>query len=566
MRARLLALLLTLVALPYLMGLGGQFVWLDHLEIVEGALIVRTPAEALALFTNDGNFGGYHRPFYNLLHSLDVALFGLEPFGFHVTSLVLHLINVALAALLARAAGMGERAAFAVALLFGLHPVGTSVVGLIHSKADLFVTTMLAGSLVLCLRDLASPRRVARALSLVLFGVALLTKELAFVYPLGLLAMWLRAASKSDPEQRRRLAFYVVATAVLTLAVALLRLTATGSSGYDSPIGAFHRFLTFFQVYVDYLVKLVVPWKLSICDTTTAFSSLPALVRLGSSTLFVLLVMGQFALVSRFPRLFVWVLLFNLALLPVAQLVPILHFRADRFLYLPTLAVIGCAVEGLRLLAEYRPAIATKHVATGALAVVAVIYAALIVNRLPDFESDEALFTMELERTPDYLEGASSMARQLDRQGEFARAEPLWRQCLNSNPARLSYFDRGGLVVNFSFNLIAQGKHADAYALLVEFEEMPLSPRHEIEAGYNRAVAARSIGRNEEALAGLEAYAQLFPRDASCQYLMGVCATDLERWQVATTAFETYLGLAPEAPEREAVLAKLARLATELGE
>jgi len=564
MRARLLVLLLLLVALPYLTGLGGQFVWLDHLEIVEGALIVRTPGEVLGLFTNDGNFGGYHRPFYNLLHSLDVWLFGLEPFGFHASSLLLHLVNVALVALLARRAGMSERAAFAVGLVFGLHPVGTAVVGLIHAKADLLVTATLIGSLLLCLRDLESPRSRLLIPSLVLFVVALFTKELAFVYPLGLFAAW--KASDLAPAARRRLAVHVAGASTLVLAVVILRFTATGSSGYVSPIGTFHRALTFMQVYVDYVATLFVPWKLTICDTTTAFSSLPALVRFGSTTLFVLLVMGQVALAVSFPRLRFWIIAFGLALVPVAQLVPILHFRADRFLYVPSLAFAGFCVESLRLLAEHRPWLAKPQLTIGFLAAVGLIYAALIVNRLPDFESDEVLFTTELARTPDYLEGASSLARHYDRQGEFARAEPLWRQCLNSNPARLSYFDRAGLVVNFSYNLIAQGNHADAYALLTEFQGVPKSERQRTEADYNRAVAAYGIGRFDEALAGFEAYAEVYPANAGCRFLTGVCAAELERWSDARSAFQAYLALAPDAPDRAQVEAEIVRISDELGE
>jgi hypothetical protein len=77
-------------------------VWLDHEEIVEGMLIVRSWSEVPSLFLDDRNFAGYHRPFYDLLHSLDRAMWGLDPFGFHLSSLVLHGANVALVLALLR--------------------------------------------------------------------------------------------------------------------------------------------------------------------------------------------------------------------------------------------------------------------------------------------------------------------------------------------------------------------------------------------------------------------------------------------------------------------------------
>ena len=52
-----------LVAAPYLRGvLTNGFVWLDHGEIVEGHLIITQLSQLPALFTNDLNFAGYHRP------------------------------------------------------------------------------------------------------------------------------------------------------------------------------------------------------------------------------------------------------------------------------------------------------------------------------------------------------------------------------------------------------------------------------------------------------------------------------------------------------------------------
>jgi len=89
----------------YLPALSHEFVWLDHPKIVEGALIVDDLRAIPDLLVHGRDFAGYHRPIYALMHSLDRALWGLEPFGFHLSSLVLHVMNALGVFVLARKLG-----------------------------------------------------------------------------------------------------------------------------------------------------------------------------------------------------------------------------------------------------------------------------------------------------------------------------------------------------------------------------------------------------------------------------------------------------------------------------
>ena len=85
-RFAIVAAVALLVAVPYLPSLGNGFVWLDHKEITGGMLIADSPQELASMFLRDDrNFAGYHRPFYNLIHSFDVWIWGNETaFGFHL--------------------------------------------------------------------------------------------------------------------------------------------------------------------------------------------------------------------------------------------------------------------------------------------------------------------------------------------------------------------------------------------------------------------------------------------------------------------------------------------------
>jgi len=73
------------VAATYPPGLTSGFVWLDEKEILQHGLIVDRLEEIPGRFVNDRNYAGYHRPVYNLLHSLDAAIWGFRPLGFRLT-------------------------------------------------------------------------------------------------------------------------------------------------------------------------------------------------------------------------------------------------------------------------------------------------------------------------------------------------------------------------------------------------------------------------------------------------------------------------------------------------
>lgn len=548
------------VALVYSVGLRNGFVWLDHFEIVEGALIVDSPGEALALLGGDHNFEGYHRPVYNLLHSLDRALYGLDPLGFQLSSRLWHLVNVALVIALARRLGWSAARACLLALFFGLHPLNTAAAGLIHSKADLFVFTAMAACVALFLgrgSGLAGP--LGRGLSLAVFVLALFTKETAFCLPLGAAAWWLahrRSLSPAAPE-RRAWRGWLAGLALLTLAVGLLRLAAT-TLRYEAPLALGERLATFALVYVDDVRRLLVPIDLAVADTVTRFGALPLAARLQGLGALALLVAGQVWLWRRAPFARKWIVLFHLALLPVAQVVPILHFRADRFLYLPSLAALGLAVEAgalaLAARARWRPA------AAALVALLALAYAARDVLRLRQFESDETLFTAELRRRPDYLEGLTHLARHLDRTGRPHLATELYAACFEPHPDIVSYFDGERTLLAWSANLLAVGRPAEALAVLERYGPAVASAVVREELDYNRGVALKLLGRGAEAFELLSAYGARHPADAGCAFLEGQLALELGRAPAARAAIARYLSLVPDAPERPALERALAAL------
>ncbi len=122
----------------------------------------------------------YYRPVAFLSFGLEHSLWGTNPAGYHVTNLLLHLVNVVFVFGLARRLA-GPAGATAAALWFGLHGAHHEAVYWVSARFDLLATAfVLAGLLVL----LRGPRRGRDAWVAAALLAALLAKESAAALPI----------------------------------------------------------------------------------------------------------------------------------------------------------------------------------------------------------------------------------------------------------------------------------------------------------------------------------------------------------------------------------------------
>jgi protein O-mannosyl-transferase len=149
-----------------------------------------------------------------LSHSLDCQLYGLNPSGHHLTSVLLHVLNVLLLfLLLVRVTGAMGRSLL-VAALFALHPFNVeSVVWAAERKnvlSTLFFLLALGG--YGCYARLPNVRRYL--LVAVLFALALAAKPMAITLPFALLLLdvwplqriqgWRQPTSPRRPKARKK--------------------------------------------------------------------------------------------------------------------------------------------------------------------------------------------------------------------------------------------------------------------------------------------------------------------------------------------------------------------------
>ena len=104
----------------YLNALRNPFIYDDYHTVVENGSIAHvTDVRAIVL-------DAVTRPLVNFSYAIDRAMWGARPLGFHVTNVLLHMLNVVLLFQLARRFGKDGLAAFAAASSGGFWPSGAA--------------------------------------------------------------------------------------------------------------------------------------------------------------------------------------------------------------------------------------------------------------------------------------------------------------------------------------------------------------------------------------------------------------------------------------------------------
>jgi hypothetical protein len=323
--------------------------------------------------------GGLFRPLFTLSHFLDLRLWGLNPFGFHLTNVVLHAANACLTYAVAKrllrnddltpAALRGIAAS--AGLIFLLHPSHTEAVSWIAGRADLLAALFSLLSLLFFPAFAARGRgRRGRALAaaLVSFALALLAKESAVCLPL---VIFLVGAYKADARGLRArlargLASALPFAAVLALYVAARALVVGGLvGGYGA-----ERHLNFkHSVVVSQLLRyplraLLPPSALQTPLLESHALSLALLAAGAALALAAAVTLARadlrhrlFARLRRAAPLWLMIALFFACLAPVINLrINVFDPQGERYLYLPSAFSSMALAYLVARLARRRPA------------------------------------------------------------------------------------------------------------------------------------------------------------------------------------------------------------------
>ncbi len=530
------ALLLVLVYVP---SFKGAFVFDDLASIVHNPTIRSlAPLTGPLAPPHDGS-PVQGRPLLNLSFAVNHALGGLDPWGWHAVNLAIHaLAAFVLFALVRRvlrapplAARFGASAgplAFAIALLWAVHPLQTESVTYVSQRAESLMGLFYLVTVYAVLRA-AEPdgRSAARAAAwgtvavvACLLGVA--TKEVAATAPLvALLFDRTLCAGSFGAALRRRGALYagLAATWVPLAWLVFGAGTRSGTAGAVPGVSARSYALTQPGVVLHYLRLVVWPHPL-VLDygwplAPSLVGALPALVVLLALCGATLYGVVRGAAWSLAPA---WLLLI---LAPTSSVVPIKDAAFEHRMYLPLAAPLALLVLGVYLLLQRlaherglgapraagagaartlggsRAAVAGAALTLGAAAALgAVTYA-----RNGDYRSELTIWRETAARRPDNARAAMGLGNALLDLGATDEALLAFDRAIALAANTATGPDRARHFFNRANALARLGRTAEA---LAEFDQALANDPAFAEAYNNRGAAHMAAGDMERALRDFE--------------------------------------------------------------
>jgi Tfp pilus assembly protein PilF len=182
----LLAFLTYREALGYFFTAPDALTQIDTSRVRSFKDIIRIFSEPMMNNTTLMQLVSWYRPTAILSYAIDYAIWGLNPFGYHLTDIMLHVVVSVMTFALVRRLSGNLLVAWLGAVLFAIHPVHIENVPAIARRHDAIAMVFMYISMFLFLRNYGAktPSRLVTTLSLVSFAIALGAKEIAPIFPI----------------------------------------------------------------------------------------------------------------------------------------------------------------------------------------------------------------------------------------------------------------------------------------------------------------------------------------------------------------------------------------------
>jgi protein O-mannosyl-transferase len=490
------------------------------------------------------------RPIANLTFAVNYAMGAVNPLGYHAFNLAIHILaGLALFGVVRRtlmlpvlSGRFGRDAfplAFAVALLWVLHPLNTEAVTYIVQRVESLMGLFYLLTIYCFIRSVDSPRPVRWqicAVAACLLGMG--TKEVMATAPLmTLLFDRTFVAGSFRDAWRRRGGFYLCLAATwlpLGFLVAGTHWSRHGSAGFTGPVEPVSYWLIQFEAITRYLWLTLWPRKLVFdygpyltCSPGEAFSYVPAV-----AVLLALTIAGLW----RRPALGFLGAWF-LAILAPTSIVPVAtQTIAEHRMYLPLAAVITAVTLAVFIVAG-----------SGRLRWVAFVSLALglgiaTARRNAVYGSELTLWGDTVEKRPDNPRAHCALGFALSTvSGKLPQAISEYETAIHIDPNYSEAYDDLGIAL--------QGVPGRSNDAVRSFEEALRTKPDYPEAACNLGSLLCGIGRLPEGIQWLEAATRMKPDYARAIFYLGNALAQSGRTPEAINRYEEALRIRPDFAE-----------------
>ena len=453
---KIIILITVLLIFTYASALSNLFVWDDAWNIVSNQFIkswknfpLLFNQTYLTTFEDFGFLGERqigsgevsYRPVTTLTYFIDYAFWGLNPFGYHLTNILLHLLNAILLYFFASQLTNNKRIGLFSALLFALHPVNSEAVAVVSFREDLLAFLFFITSLIFYIKINASCGRkktIFYVLSLASFLLALFSKEMAFTLPL-ILILYDFYFSPPKKSKLYYLGYIVIALFSLWVWIVLL---PNPEKALIYPGGNFFTSLFTMSGVITTYVSWVI-WPIGVHAVVPDNSVLVLhsftpriLIYLLLITVIIFFALKKSKTAKVISFSIFW---FFIALLPVYNLVPVLNtIMGSRFLYIPLAGFCLCAATFLC------QAKISRQAAVVLMVLILLLYSALTIKRNRVYKNNISLWSEMVKFYPASGLAHTDLGAVFEKNGLLDKAIAEYKIAIQLDPnSTKAYFGLG---------------------------------------------------------------------------------------------------------------------------
>jgi protein O-mannosyl-transferase len=322
----------------------------DDVYVTENPYIYALTTENISKIFTDYYYGGYY-PLTLISFAIDYSIGGTEPYNFHLTNLLLHLICIFFIYLIIRKIFKNNLIAAITALLFGIHPLHVESIAWVSERKDVLYGAFFFASIFTYIYYVEKRKAWLIILSIILFIFSVLSKTMAVSLAATIIAIdwFLGRDLKSNKVWFEKIPFLIIAIAFGIINIYSQK--SIGAISTDNMLPILHRIVFASYSFCLYLIKLLIPFNLSAFYPFPVSGSdpTPFIYWLSVIPVFAFLLLLYFLRKHRKYGFAVWFFALNIVL--VLQILQVNDFlMADRYTYVASVgffAAIGLTIEWL---------------------------------------------------------------------------------------------------------------------------------------------------------------------------------------------------------------------------
>jgi hypothetical protein len=500
------ALLIMVTLLVYMNSFNNGFVWDDELIIVNNPQN-RELSNLLDLFRSadivysDEPQPPYYRPVNRFTYMLDYQLFGLNPLGYHVENIGLHLIAVLLLFVLVDTLFTNTSVAFLSALIFAVHPINAEAVNFISARNTLLAAVFVLSSFIVYRYAARKQKPLFFYCSGMLFFFGLLCKETALALLPVLFLYDIRRGAPLMEHAGKKILSLLPFMLFLGIYIFLRSNALSNAVGVNMEMEKlWQRIWQDSYIVPAYLSNFLFPLNLNIWYVIPS-DYLSHYLALSFQWIIIFLLVLTILKKGTAAMTF-GILWFAITFLPVSNIIPIPSApMADRHVYLSvmglciTLAAFFCTV-----LAQTK-GLMQKTILSASI-ILLVLFCLITFKRNVDWRDDFSLARSVVRTDPESAFGHYMLGQLFFKRGDLFNAMKEWEKTVEIQPNDPAALTQLGNVYQVSNSLL---KARELYSRAIE-----ANPNH-YEAQYNMALISEKLGNTADALMHYEVFLKIVP-------------------------------------------------------